>query len=324
MKINSIILTTFLGLGLGILTSCSKNDNSTAIENPSATTPGTVNNPPMQWTEHWFEHVQTLNRVFYDTSVVVYYDNAVKNTVVWPKTYMAEAWNYTKKTYGKFGKDSRLFVIYHAGKYGGGHPSTYMDASHDYRNVTDCGSDDSNAWTSGVGNDIDLSTHEIGHIVESAAKGVHGSPAFSIWHDSKWMEIYQYDVYLGLGRTDDAARWFNMMQNTTDNFPRSGTKWFVNWFYPIYNNYGKSKVLNKFFTLLSENFPQRNYNSGLGIYLEYSRDMNFGEFIHFWSGAAGADLKDLALTAFGDKDEQGNDWTQQLMKAKTDFPRISY
>ena len=52
--------------------------------------------------------------------------------------------------------------------------------------------------------------------------------------------------------------------------------------------------------------------------------MNFGEFVHFWSGAAGANLEGLALTAFGNKDEQGNDWQVQLAKAKTDFPKITY
>lgn len=280
--------------------------------------------PPKTWKEHWFEHIQLLNRVYYDTSVVVYYDGDVKPTIVWPKTYMAEAWNYTKKTYGKFGTDSRLFVIYHAGKYGGGHPSTYMDSSHDLRNVTDCGSNDVNAWLSGTGNDIDLSTHEIGHIVEGASKGVHSSPAFGIWHDSKWMEIYQYDVYLGLGRTDDALRWFNKMDGTTDNFPKANTHWFKDWFYPIYNGYGKTKALNNFFTLLSKNFPQRTYNNGVTTYPEYSRGMNFGEFIHFWSGAAGANLEALALSAFGSKDEQGNDWAPQLAQAKKDFPNIIY
>lgn len=59
----------------------------------------------------------------------------------------------------------------------------------------------------GEGNDIDISTHEIGHIVEGAAKGVKGSPAWEIGHDSKWMKIYQYDVNLGLNRPDDAKRF---------------------------------------------------------------------------------------------------------------------
>lgn len=304
-----------------LLGSCSKKTVQT-VEKTTAKVE--YDAPVATWKEHWFEHVQTLNRVFYDTSVVVYYDPEVRANITWPKTYMAQAWNYTKKTYGAFGKDSRLYVIYHAGKYSGGHPSTYMDASHDYHNVTDCGSGDADAWVSGAGNDIDLSTHEIGHIVEGASKGVHNSPAFSIWHDSKWMEIYQYDVYQGLGRKDDAVRWHNMKLATTDNFPRANTHWYRDWFYPIYNNYGNAAALNGFFTLLAKYFPKRTYNNGVTTYPEYARDLNFGEFVHFWSGAAHADLKQLALDAFGDKDEQGNNWIIQFEKARTDFPAITY
>jgi hypothetical protein len=76
--------------------------------------------------------------------------------------------------------------------------------------------------------------------------------------------------------------------------------------------------------MLVKYFPKRNYNNGTQTYPEYSRDMNFGEFIHFWSGAAKSDLKQLALTAFGDKDEQGSNWVIQLEKARTDFPGITY
>lgn len=279
--------------------------------------------PPKQWKEHWFEHVQLLNRVHYDTSVVVYYDGDVKAAVTWPKTYMAEAWNYTKKHYGKFGDDSRLFVVMHAGKYSGGHPGTYLNSNHDYRNVTDCGASSFDAWLTGIDNDIDLSTHEIGHIVEGASKGVKESPAFDIWHDSKWMEIYQYDVYLGLNRTADAQRWYAKMMGVSDNYPRAGTQWFKNWFLPIYDNYGKVKVLNGFFTMLSLHFPKRQITVQNKSYQEYTRKMNFGEFIHFWSGAAKTDLAPLALSAFGPKDEKGADWAPMLAKAQTDFPVIT-
>jgi len=81
-----------------------------------------------------------------------------------------------------------------------------MDATHDFRNVIDCESDNLNAWVSGTGNNIGLTNHEIGHIVEDASKDVYGSAAFGIWDDSKWMEIYQYDLYLKLNRNDDTLR----------------------------------------------------------------------------------------------------------------------
>ena len=324
----AVSISFAIALGLTLVTGCSKKAGVTSTPvtpTPTDTTNAAIGKaPPATWQEHWFDHVQLINLRYYDTSVAVYYDNDVSTTIKWPNNYLGKAWNYTKKIYGNFGNDSRLFAIFHTGKYGGGHPSTYMDASHDFRNVIDCGSGNLNAWVSGAGNDIDLTTHEIGHIVEGASKGVHGSPAFDIWGDSKWMEIYQYDVYLGLNRTDDAVRWYNEKMTTTDDFPRAGTQWFKNWFYPTYMQYGKTALLNNFFTNLSKYFPKKTFNNGITTYPEYSRGMNFGEFVHFWSGAAGTDLKALALTAFGSRDKQGNDWTIQLAQAKLDFPAMVY
>ncbi|MFY0255247.1 hypothetical protein ACDQ55_14960 [Chitinophaga sp. 30R24] len=314
-------------IGLSVLSGCEKKGHPDSDLQPISAKGQkfqVVTLPPATWQEHWFEHNQLLNRVFYDTSVAVYFDKDVNSSITWPFTYLAQVWNYTKSTYSAFGEDSRLYVILHAGKYSGGHPSTYMDASHDYHNVIDVGSADPNAWISGTGNDIDLTTHEVGHIVEGASKGVHSSPAFGIWHDSKWMEIYQYDVYQALGRSSDVTRWYNMKITQTDNFPRANTYWFRDWFYPVYHNYGGAATLNKFFSLLAQYFPKGTYNNGIATYPEYTRGMNFGEFVHYWSGAANTDLKLLALNAFGNKDESGNDWTAQLKQAKSDFSAITY
>jgi hypothetical protein len=294
---------------------CKKNKNG---DTGGTNNPPTVVDPPgapvQTWQEHWFEHVQFLSRVYYDSVLAVYYDNDVARSINWPNTFLKDVWQYSNTTYGKlYDTDKRLYAIFHTGKYGGGHPSYYYDLSHDYRNVIDCGSNASNAWTSGTGNDLDLTTHEIGHIVESTTHGTKGSPAFSLWKDSKWMEIYIYDVYKGLKRDADATRWFNLMSGTVDNFPAPGTQWFKNWFYPVYDKYGGSAVLAKFFLLLSQHFPRNADN-------RYSRDLNWGEFIHFWSGAAGANLKAQATIAFG----WPADWETQFNKAKTDFPGITY
>jgi hypothetical protein len=262
--------------------------------------------PPATWQEHWFEHNQLLSLKYYDNDVAVYYDNDVSSTVTWPYTYMGNVWRYVKSVYGSFGSDPHLFAVFHTNKYSGGHPSTYFDASHDYRNVTDVGP---GPWTSGgTGNDLDIATHEVGHIVEGASKGIKGSPAFPIWGDSKWAEIFIYDVYLGLGKTSEATRWYNLMQTSTASFPRANTYWFRDWFYPIYSNYGGTQVLNRFFTLLAQYFPK----SGTS----YARDMNWGEFIHFWSVAAGVSLKPLATSAFG----WTTDFETQFNQARIDFP----
>ena len=276
--------------------------------------PDPVNAPPATWQEHWFEHNQLVSRVFYDSLLAVYFDKDVSPSVSWPGVYLRQVWQYTRSVYGyNFGSDPRLFAIFHTGKYSGGHPAYYFDAGHDYRNVIDCGSLSSIAWTSGTGNDLDLVTHEIGHIVESASKGTKGSPAFVLWKDSKWMEIYIYDVYKGLGRNDDAGRWYTMMMNTTDNFPQANTQWFKNWFYPVYNQHGGSAVLNKFFQLLADYYPKDSDK-------RYTRSMNWGEFVHFWSGAAGTDLKSQATIAFGWPPE----WETQFNAARIEFPNIVY
>jgi len=155
-------------------------------------------------------------------------------------------------------------------------------------------------------------THEIAHVVEGASKGIHNSPAFPIWGDSKWAEIFNYDVYKSLGMDSDATRWYNMMITGSDNFPKPNTFWFRDWFYPIYSQNGESQVLNNFFVVLSQNFPKNGNN--------YSRDMNMGEFVHFWSGACGKNLQPLAENAFGWQLE----WNTQFFNAKAEFPNIQY
>ena len=48
--------------------------------------------------------------------------------------------------------------------------------------------------------------------------------------------------------------------------------------------------------------------------------MNWGEFIHFMSGAAHKDLRPLARKAFGWPAE----WNELYKKAREDFPEIKY
>ena len=307
----TLTISATMSAGLLLMPGCKKDKTSSGNTPPPVVN---YNVPPSTWQEHWFDHKQLVSRVYYDTSLVVYYDADVKKDIAWPFSFVKDVWLYSRKVYGaEFGTDKRLYAVFHTGKYSGGHPGYYYSNNHDNRNVIDCGSNSSNAWESGAGNDLDLVTHEIGHIVESAANNTKGSPAFAIWKDSKWMEIYIYDVYRGLGRTADAERWYNLMMNTTDNFPRTNTQWFKNWFYPIYTQYGGSAVLNKFFKMVALHFPRDGSQ-------KFTRDMNWGEFVHFWSGAAGADLKAMASNAFG----WSNEWEQQLTKAKTDFPSVKY
>ena len=98
--------------------------------------------------------------------------------------------------------------------------------------------------------------HEIGHTVESANNGTHGSPAYEVWGDSKWAEFYIYDVYTALGMHRDAKRVHRQFAGNRDDFPRRGTRWFRDWFYPLWRDCGQAAVMDRFFRLLAGHFPQ--------------------------------------------------------------------
>jgi hypothetical protein len=197
-------------------------------------------------------------------------------------------------------------MIFHQGKYSGGHPSTYFDGSHDYRNVSDTGP---GGWADGS---YDIPTHEIAHIIEGASRGVHGSPAFGIWGDSKWAEFYLYDMFVALGKTDAAERVYEDFSNNSDNFPQEGTYWFRDWFYPLWRDHGGVSVMANFFQLLADHFPKNGNNFDGGL--------NFGQYVHFMSGAAGTNLKDMASTAFGWPAERES----QFVAAQEQFSGVTY
>ncbi|UJH90672.1 hypothetical protein LZ575_18165 [Antarcticibacterium sp. 1MA-6-2] len=300
------------------LSSCSSSDASsenvvdTPKENETPDEGEAADAPPKLWREHWFEHNQLVTRVYYDDDLALYYDNDVDRTIEWPKTILSDVWEYIKSVYGNFGEDPRLYAILHTGRYSGGHPSVYMDASHDYRNVVDCGP---YSWRQALPQEgLNLIIHEVGHIVEGSTNGIKNNPAWDIWKDSKWAEIFIYDVYKGIGKDSFAQQFHDEMLNQYDDFPRPDTQWFKDWFYPVYTQYGESKVLNNFYDLLAEHFPKNNQGTA------FSRRMDMGEFVHFWSGAAGEDLQPLAKEAFGWPTE----WENQLTKAKETFPQIQY
>jgi len=278
-----------------------------AYSNSASTTTG-AGGLPATWQEHWFEHDQLLTRVYYDNDIAVYFDSDMDRSQTWLSDFVGRLWRYEKQTYGSF-SNPRLAAIFHQDKYFGGHPSTFFDASHDYRNVIDVGS---SVWSSDDPGIRDVISHELGHIVEGAAFGVQGSPSFALWQDSKWNEIFQYDAYLGTGMTADADRWYASKIDQRDDFPRADTAWFRDWFYPIWRDHGHGAVLAAYFQLLARYFPSNNG--------QYVRDLNWGEFVHFWSGATGTNLKPLATAAFGWPAE----WQQQFVQAQVDFPDVQY
>lgn len=327
VKKKLILLVTMISMEVLTISCNKKNTGTASTPEPPGPPPATIDSskyPPYTWQEHWFDHRQLVKRTYFNDNIAVYYDDDVnRSKSTWIYSFTDSVWTYTKNEYGKFGEkdtNNRLFAIFHTNKYGGGHPGTYLAPRHDFRNVIDIGSG-ADAWEKQSDWELTTIIHEISHIVEGASKGIRESPAFGIWGDSKWAEIFVYDLYDHLGRTAIKNRVYNEWMAGTDSYPRANTAWFRNWFFPIYDQYGKVKVLNKYFELLSAHFP-KGYNSE-GI-RAYTRDMNLGEFVHFWSGAAGVDLSFRAQMAFGAKDRNSANWQPQFEKAKADFPGITY
>jgi hypothetical protein len=265
---------------------------------------------PETWQEHWFEHNQVINLVALDDVVALYFDKDVDPAQIAPLfSYASTIWRYTQKAYGPIGP-GRLYAIFHKDRYLGCHRATYFSASHDYRNVIDCGVttyDDASVFDA-------FFPHLAALIVESASHDRNGAPADALWHQGKWAEFYRYDLYLGTGKQALAdavyAQWTR--DEATDSFPVADTHWFRDWSFPLWRDHGGAKVMNRFFELLARDFP--------AVGQTYARDLNWGEFVHFVSGAAGVDLKPLATTAFGWPAE----WQTQLDQARVDFPRITY
>jgi len=268
--------------------------------------------PPATWQEHWFDHRQLLRLYHHDERCAIYLDPDVRRAEVgWLPRFINATWHYSKATYGDgFGPDPRIYSIHHAGRHGGGHAGYYVSPVHDYHNVSDCGLD---TWREGNTLARELPAHEIGHTVESANNGLHGSPAYEIWGDSKWAEFYIYDLYTALGMDREAAGVYRRFTGNTDDFPRRGTHWFRDWFYPLWRDCGRAEVMNRFFLELARHFPRDPDGT-------YTRRMNWGEYVHFTSGAAAADLSGQAARAFG----WPREWADQLERAREQFPGIAY
>jgi len=273
--------------------------------------------PPATMKEKWLDRNNILKRTFYDDQIAVFVADDADSTIKWWWPTMNKIWKYTKDNYGYFGDYQRLNIAVHGTQYipDGyfmGQPVSYLDPATGKQNVIEI---DAANWNDPVM--IAVMTHEICHIVEGASDRVQGSPSFNTWGDSKWQDIFIYDVFLSLKMDKEATDWYKEYEPTIAKYPRPGTQWFKNWWIPIYTQYGKTALLVKYFKLLADNFPKTKNANGND---EFTRSMNMGEFIHFWSGAAGVDLKAQATIAFGWTME----WEQQLKNAKEDFPNVKY
>jgi hypothetical protein len=267
--------------------------------------------PPPDSLEDWIRgHGDALSLLDYDGHVAVFVDEGVdRERADWVRQFASDAVQYIKRHYDAdchYGSD-RLYVFVHEGTHGGGTISSYFDDFSTFRNAIDSGA---SSWELSLDNlNIDIMSHELAHIVEGSSNCIHESPGFGVWGDSKWAEIFQYDLYRGLGMEDHAQKLY-------DRFSGGADPWFPKFYYPLYRDHGGVKVLDGFFKLLSRHFPTRPENDGANQ--TYARRATLGELVHFYSGAAGADVSGLAVDAFGEG------FLEELEEARNTFPDVTY
>ena len=263
--------------------------------------------PPLAWTEHWFEHSEKLTRVHYDDCIAVYFDGDTSMAAKdWLVPFLNKAWTYSLATYGQMGTE-RIYVVVHQGKYQGGHSSTFIEASHDNRAVIDMGADE---WIDG---EYDLPAHLLSFLVDS--QGAHtkfGAPMGGDYDNAGFPLIYKYDLYLALGLDSVAADAFSDFNAIKNGNPYDDTFWFRDWFYPVWRDHGHAKLFANYESLLEKYFP-----AGADHWMP---DMNYGQYFHFMSGAAGVDLVPAARQAF----VWHPDFDDEVAAAKVDFPDIEY
>jgi hypothetical protein len=263
--------------------------------------------PAVNWTEHWFEHTQKLKRAYYDDCIALYFDADVTPTVqAWMVPFLDKAWTYSLSTYGKMGSE-RIYVVMHQGRYLGGHSATFTEDSHDNHAVIDMGL---NTWVDG---EWDLPAHLLSFLVDT--EGSHtkfGAPKSEHYANQGFPLIYKYDLYLALGLDATAASALSSFSAISNSEPFAKTYWFRDWFYPAWRDHGHAQLFANYQTLLEKYYPVDADN--------WMPTMNYGQYFHFMSGAAGVDLVPLARTAF----QWHPDFDDEIAAAKVDFPDIKY
>lgn len=263
-----------------------------------------------------------VNRVFSDDEIAVYFGEGMDPKVDWMHGYIRDVWRIIKRTYGSFGPDPRIYVVAHANKqFNYATINNRFDAGFGYRNVIDLGG--AWDWHKPAQLNYEVITHELSHIVEGGSKNTQESPSFEFWGDGPWAEIFIFDIYTKLGKKDWADDWYKRMQTSRNSHYGGGEKFFFfrDWFYPIYSQHGGAKLFDRYFTLLAEKFPKKDVSVADGAKAKcYARRATYGEVLHFFSAAAGADLRKQYVTAFGWDGKIEQQWT----KARADFPMLKY
>ncbi|KAI9103141.1 hypothetical protein DFS34DRAFT_590703 [Phlyctochytrium arcticum] len=289
----------------------------------------------------------TTTRVSCNSDVAVYMTrpliNVARTTTKWIVPFYNNAYTYIKKTYGgctvardsaapigpgceAFGSPKPLFVQLGLGT------APVSDGWYSLRIRFDASGGASrtnyrswlgsayNGWDSNDHGIKRRAIHELCRLVELSSHGVHESPAYDLWGNSKFADICSYDFFNKTGMVSDAQASFTEWNaDTSTTYPPGTTnaRWFRDWYYPLWMESGYSIAFHEsFFGYLSLYFPTNSENGGAN--LTYSRRMNLGEYVHFMSAAVGRSLVSKASSAFNTA------WSlSQFTTARTTFSSMN-
>lgn len=304
--INLRLLSVFVMLT--VLISCKEDDTSLIDGLPDSiinTDPD--GSPPRAMVESWGGYSEKVNRQILINGVGVFYDADVDREIEWPLSFYGKIWPEILSKYGFFGNGASLHVVGHGDAAAPTFSGNYLQTETENKNVIDLPITELEltAQTS------DLSLKLLGQLVEGGNNRANGAPATTVWGES-FVEIFTYDMYMALDLEADAERVKTAYLESTSNLPVAGTNWFQDWLLPIYENYNGIGIFSNFFSTIAEFYPT---NGG-----SYVSDFTVGEFIHFWSGAAGDDLQPMFEEAFGWNDT----WAQELVIAQAKYPDLPY
>ena len=271
--------------------------------------------PPPSWQEHWIDHDQILKKASETEDTAIYFDADVgQASASWIQPFVTSLWKYTKQTFGTPG-DGRLYAVFHAGRYEGWHTASIFDPTHDHRGVIDIGSADKAFWM--MLQQPSRVAYPIGDLMEKSAFGYDTLPSRGIT-EQQFIYFFAYDALKAVGMSADAEAWLGSLMTYSVDFPRPSTFWSRDWFYPLWLNYGGIGVFTRFVHLVVDKYPKIPRPDGQGQ--TFALVMNWGEYVHFMSGAASTDLRAMATRAFGWPDSNQTEYQQ----AKLDFPSIKY
>ncbi len=289
------------------LHSCNSDDSSLVEGRPDSivnTDPDGA--PPRALVEDWSDHDEVLNRQVLNGFVGVFFDPEVDRTSEWTFDFFGNIWPRTLSVYGRYGEPSSLYVVAH-GEDKSTYYGTYLEAGSGKRNIIDfpLTSTEFDSQTA------DEALALLAGVVESAYGNNSGAPASGVWN-SKFAEIFIYDTYLSQGLDAEAERVKAEFEAKSETFPSADSYWFRDWLFPIYETYNQEATFNAFFNLIKTYYPA---DAGT-----YAKTMTVGEFVHFFSGAAGVNLKSMFEDAFG----WDTSYDQELLMAQAQFPDMPY